>query len=67
MARWTSHFTAGSAGNAMVAGIAVIDLDAVEGVIFADGFESGDPGSVGLKSDQPSASAIAQPMTTMKN
>jgi len=37
-------FTAGSAGNAMVAGIAVIDLDAVEGVIFADGFESGDTG-----------------------
>ena len=35
-------FAAGSAGNAMVAGIAVIDLDAVEGVIFADGFESGD-------------------------
>jgi len=37
-------FTSGSAGNAMVAGLAVIDLDAVEGVIFADGFESGDTG-----------------------
>ncbi len=37
-------FTAGSAGNAMVAGLAVIDLDTVEGVIFADGFESGDIG-----------------------
>jgi predicted esterase len=35
-------FNAGSAGNAMVAGLAVIDLDAVEGVIFADGFETGD-------------------------
>ena len=35
-------FAPGSAGNAMVAGIAIIDLDQVEGVIFADGFESGD-------------------------
>ena len=37
-------FSSGSAGNAMVAGLAVIDLDAVEGFIFADGFESGDTG-----------------------
>ena len=34
--------TSGSAGNAMVAGLAIIDLDQVDGVIFADGFESGD-------------------------
>ncbi len=38
------EFSAGSTGNPMARALAIIDLDAVEGVIFADGFESGNTG-----------------------
>lgn len=34
-------FSNGTAGNAMIHGLIVVDLDAAEGALFADGFEGG--------------------------
>lgn len=40
--RHRNGFSPGTAGNPMLRGLVVLDLDAIEAAIFADGFASGD-------------------------